>query len=273
MPQNRRLSLRSKLLLALVVVIAVLIPIQFWRGVWFGGELDEEEVGRALAATESARRVQHALSWVEGRIREGDASARTWYSQIARLAEHPLVDIRLQVAWVMGQDNESQLFHQTLLELLRDPEPIVRRNAALGLTRFADRKALPELRAMLQPFSLQVSASGPVLFLVRAGELVARGGEVAQVGDEQPVIVSSPLPGRVLSLERKPGETIQKGQTLLTLAPEPEHVWEALRALLLVGVPEDLPLVRSILDDRRFSRQIHDQARSTLEVLQERVER
>ena len=37
------------------------------------------------------------------------------------------------------------------------------------------------------------------------------------------------------------------GAELLTLDPGTEQVWEALRALYLIGSPEDLPLVESYL--------------------------
>ena len=38
----------------------------------------------------------------------------------------------------MGQDNKSEEFHQALLSLLNDNDPLVRRNAALQLVRFGD---------------------------------------------------------------------------------------------------------------------------------------
>ena len=50
----------------------------------------------------------------------------------------------------MGQDHRYQPFHEALLKLVNDPEPMVRRNAALGLTNFEDPAALPVL---LQPLS------------------------------------------------------------------------------------------------------------------------
>jgi vesicle coat complex subunit len=45
----------------------------------------------------------------------------------------------------MGFDNTSQEFHNALLKLLHDQEPIVRRNAALALVRFNDNSGREEL--------------------------------------------------------------------------------------------------------------------------------
>ena len=65
-------------------------------------------------------------------------SAKQWYPQVLQLAGSPETEFRLTAAWLMGFDNRSQEFHQKLLKLMRDPEPIVRRNAALALVRFND---------------------------------------------------------------------------------------------------------------------------------------
>jgi len=45
----------------------------------------------------------------------------------------------------MGYDNKSEEFHQALLKLLRDTEPLVRRNAALALIRFSDASGRADL--------------------------------------------------------------------------------------------------------------------------------
>ena len=44
--------------------------------------------------------------------------------------------------------------HEALLRLIRDPEPMVRRNAATALAAFGDGAARPELVAMLKPYTV-----------------------------------------------------------------------------------------------------------------------
>ena len=63
---------------------------------------------------------------------------------------------------MMGQDNQSELFHRTLLTCLEDSSPLVRRNAALALVRFRDLAALDELRSMLKNWPVRSSAAGRV---------------------------------------------------------------------------------------------------------------
>jgi hypothetical protein len=129
----------------------VLMPFLFWRQTWFGGPLSSREIGKYLQDSEHPRKIQHALSQICDRIVRGDAAVKPWYPEVAALAKHSKPEIRTMAAWVMGQDNTSELFHQTLLAQLHDPEIMVRRNAALGLVRFGDASGRAELVGMLQP--------------------------------------------------------------------------------------------------------------------------
>ena len=61
-----------------------------------------------------------------------------WYPQVVEQAASPNLEIRQTAAWIMGQDHNYAPFHEALLKLLHDPEPMVRRNAALGLAGFGD---------------------------------------------------------------------------------------------------------------------------------------
>ncbi len=264
------ISLKSKLLLVVVLVVSIFIPLQFWRSVWFGQQLSDAEIDAALSPSAAARSVQHALAAVEERIRKRDPQARAWYPRIASLAGHPRSEVRVLAAWVMGQDNQSPLFEQTLAGLLSDPDPMVQRNAALALTRFADPRTLPVLREMLRPYPIRAHRAGTVSELAGVGELVAPGNAVARVGEGDEAELASPLPGRIGGIEVRPGVRVEAGQLLLTLAPDPEHVWEALRALLLIGGEEERPLVEAVLSDPRYSSQVREQARLTLEAIESR---
>jgi multidrug efflux pump subunit AcrA (membrane-fusion protein) len=68
-------------------------------------------------------------------------------------------------------------------------------------------------------------------------EATEAGGQTAEV--------RAPITGRVRSLATKQGAEVAAGAELLTLDPGTDQVWEALRALYLVGTTEDLPLVES----------------------------
>ena len=81
-------------------------------------------------------------------------------------------ELRLTAAWVMGQDNTAPEFHQALLHLLADPDPMVRRNAALGLVRFADASGHDEIVAMLSPTTIVAPAAGVISIRVKSGDTV-----------------------------------------------------------------------------------------------------
>ena len=125
------------LILAVLFVVGAFLS---WYFSWFGRDLSDSDIATYLVDQKHPRRVQHALLQVQQRIERGDASATQWYPQVIQLAGSPEREFRLTAAWLMGFDNRSEQFHQKLLELVRDPEPIVRRNAALALVRFNDNE-------------------------------------------------------------------------------------------------------------------------------------
>ena len=145
------------LILAILFVVASFLT---WYFTWFGRDLSDADISKYLLDDKHPRHVQHALLQIEQRIEHGDKSAKQWYPQIITLAGSPETEFRLTAAWVMGADNSSEEFHDSLKKLLADPESIVRRNAALGLVRFNDQSGRPELLAMLQPFTVNAPAAG-----------------------------------------------------------------------------------------------------------------
>src|SRR5882724_905329 len=134
-PSKRR---RASLPLIIVAALFIIVPFLTWYGTWFGRDLSDQDIASYLADEKNPRHIQHALSRVEERIERGDPSARKFYPQIIALARSPTGEIRKTAAWVMGQDNKSEEFHLTLVSLLSDSDPLVRRNAALQLVRFGD---------------------------------------------------------------------------------------------------------------------------------------
>jgi biotin carboxyl carrier protein len=136
-----------------------------------------------------------------------------------------------------------------LLRLIHDPEPMVRRNAALALAGFADPAARQELVAMLRPYTVTSPAAGTLKYRLKLSDYVNPGTliahvEVAHAGDTE---VRSPVPGDVQSLDRNDGSAVKAGDPLASLSADKNHVWEALRALYVVGQPADLEDVERFL--------------------------
>src|ERR1700734_3537834 len=103
-----------------IALLFVLMPFLFWNATWFGRPMNDEQVSKALADNSHPRNIQHALAQLQTRIETRDPSVRKWYLQIIQLASDPVDEIRVTDAWVMGQDNSSEDFHHTLLQLLSD---------------------------------------------------------------------------------------------------------------------------------------------------------
>ncbi len=235
---------RSPLLLAVTAALFVLMPLLVWHQTWFGTQLSDRQIDEYLAAKRE-RRIQHALSQISDRILRGDPSARRCHPGVAALARHPAAAIRITASWVMGQDNTSSLFHDAFLGLLNDSDVMVRRNAALSLVRFQNSSGRAELIRMLRPYVFRASAAGRVSIQAGSGQNVGSGTLVARITPDhgQDIEVRSSFAGRVEAVLARHGSQVEAGDALVTVEPVPEQVWEALRALYLVGRDEDLPEV------------------------------
>jgi hypothetical protein len=257
----------------LFLVAMVVVPFLFWRGTWFGRTLSENETAKYLSAGAKPRQTQHALVQVGERILRGDASVKRWYPHVEALAAHPLPAVRSTAAWVMGQDNQAPQFRAALLRLLEDSDPLVRRNAALALVRFADASGRGELRQMLLPFPVTAPRPGTVSLRLKAGDTVNPGTLLARLeaGEPKPVEVRSPLPGRLSDWAVVEGARVSAGSTLALLSPSEEEVWESLRALYLVGEPDDLDVIEPIVRGEMFySDRVRQQAGLTAREIRRR---
>jgi hypothetical protein len=242
-PKPRRASLP----LIIVAVLFIVVPFLTWYGTWFGRDLSDEDVAAYLADEKNPRHIQHALARVEEKIERGDPTAKRFYPQIIALTKSPTAEIRKTTAWVMGQDNKSDEFHQALITLLNDTEPLVRRNAALQLVRFGDASGRPELRTMLQSFEAKAPIGGSVVSLLSQGSRIKAGGLLARIRDPSNAVQEfrSPLDGAIGKLAVKEGEAIAAGQTIAWLTPDRASVSDALQALAYVGTKDDLSAVES----------------------------
>ena len=238
---------RASLPLIIVAALFIIVPFLTWYGTWFGRDLSDQDIAVYLSDEKNPRHIQHALSRVEERIERGDPSAKKFYAQIIALAKSPTGEIRKTAAWVMGQDNKSLEFHQALISLLSDSEPLVRRNAALQLVRFGDASGRPELRSMLQSFESKSTIAGSVVSLLGQGSRIKAGGLLARIRDASNAVQEfrSPVDGAIGRLAVKEGDAVAVGQTIAWLTPDRSTVNDALQALAYVGTKDDLPAIES----------------------------
>lgn len=258
--------------LTVLAVLSVIVPFGVWRQTWFGRNLSPEEIDRYLHDNDRPRRMQHAMLQISDRILQGDSSVARWYPPVVELSRHPKSEIRTTAAWVMGQDNRSEAFHRALLILLGDPHPMVRRNAALSLVRFNDSAGRAELLKMLEPDAVLAPASGQLLLKVGSGQEVGTGTLLARLGKGGEEIRSE-YAGKVDRVLMRDGSPVEAGEPILLIQPGADQVWEALRALCLIGLPEDLNEVERYGQEARASTQVQQQATLTAQAIRTRSER
>jgi hypothetical protein len=258
------------LFLAVLFVVAVFLS---WYLTWFGRGLSDSEISNYLNDEQHPRHVQHALLQIQDRLEKGDSTARQWYPRVIALAANQETEFRLTVAWLMGSDNRSPEFQQTLLRLIHDPEPIVRRNAALALLRFNDETGRQELVAILEPYTLRAPSEGVVASTLKEGSVLTRGTLLGRIqsADGRVQEVRSPLPGNIEKILAANGAGVSTGDPLLTIGSDEESIWEALRGLALVGEPGDLPVIQHYShQDAAISGKIQQQATLTVKAVQQR---
>ncbi|MGA8103052.1 MAG: biotin/lipoyl-binding protein [Candidatus Acidiferrales bacterium] len=250
----------------------VLMPYLLWNATWFGKPLTDEQLTKALNDHEHARNIQHAFAQIEIRMEKGDPTVHQWYPQLVSLAHDPLAEIRLTDAWVMGQDPSIRDFRQALLGLLTDSSPMVQRNAALSLVRFRDASGRPQILAMLRPYEVDAPSDGVVKIRLKPGDALNPGTMVGKiVSGTESSEVRCEVPGSLHNWAVPDGAKVAKGDVLLYISPSPEMVWEALRALFMVGASEDgssvAPYARGI---EGMPPQIQQQATLTLTAIRDR---
>lgn len=243
---KRSMSRTQKILFFAVGWLIVLMPFLFWWSTWFGRPLSDQQLSEYLDDNQKPRHIQHALVQLGDRMSRGDAAAKRWYPDLVRLSTDPVEQVRNTDAWVMGQDTNGIGFHETLRKMLSDPSPLVRGNAALSLVRFGDATGRPQILALLQPAQIDAPQAGRIVDSDRPGTAIHQDGLVAKLepaGSSQTLEIRSPIPGRI-RLVAQPGANVAAGAELAVVDPASEQVWEALRALYLVGQMDDLSAVR-----------------------------
>lgn len=244
-PPKRGMSRTQKILFFATGWLIVLMPFLFWWNTWFGRHLSDQQFNEYLHDDKKPRHIQQALVQVSERMNRSDALVKRWYPDLLRLAGYPVEEVRNTDAWVMGQDTTGAGFHEALSKMLADSSPMVRGNAALSLVRFGDATGRPQIAALLQPAQITAPANGKIVDSDRPGTAVRQGGLLAKLlADRGQVIeIRSPIPGRSRSIAQT-GANVSAGAEVAVVDPATEQVWEALRALYLIGQMDDLAAIR-----------------------------
>jgi HEAT repeat len=256
-----------------LAILFVLMPFLFWNATWFGRPLTDQQISKSLADHQHAREIQHALTQIEVRMEAGDPIVRQWYPQLIALASDSVTEIRVTDAWVMGQDATSPEFHAALLKMLSDPQPMVQRNAALSLVRFGDHSGHAIVVSMLQPFAMPSPFAGAIRERLKPGDSLNPGTLVGHIesanGASTEVRVA--VPGTLATWAVPDKSKVNDGQTILFISPSQEMVWEALRALYLIGTPEDASAIEPYARGADgMAAQVQQQASLTLQQIHSR---
>lgn len=268
-----RSRFRSTWPLLLVAALFVVGAFSTWYFTWFGRELSDQDIATYLVDEQHPRKVQHALSEIQQRMEKNDPSVKQWYPQLIKLADSRETELRLTLAWMMGSDTKSPEFLLALQKLLRDPEPIVRRNAALALIRFGDASGRSELRSVFDPYVVKATTTGTMSSSLRSGATVSRGALLARIQNgTTETEIRSPLPGRVENLVAQTGARVNIGDTLLMLSSDEGSIWESLRGLALIGQQDELDAItRYVQKTPTMSERTKEQASVTLKAIHERL--
>src|SRR5713101_1506528 len=274
-PSRPRMSTRNRLLFFVTAWLVVLMPFMFWWSTWFGRALTTKQMGEYLNDSNHPRHIQHAVVQLGQRMSRHDPSAARWYPDLVRLASNPREEVRSTDAWVMGQDTAGPGFHEALLKMLEDPSMTVRGNAALSLVSFGDSSGRQQIVSLLQPLTITAPTAGRVMDTAGVGTAIHQGGLIAKLQDaegQQTRELRSPITGRVRTLSTATGASVVPGTAIATVEPGEEQVWEALRALYLIGQLEDLPAIRPYQRELpEVPERLRQQALETERAIQERA--
>ena len=273
-------GMAQKWLVAILVLTFafVLMPFLLWYMTTFTRPLNDADLATYFQDTAHPRRAQHALSQIADRIMSPNpgirASAKIWYLEVIKFSEQGSDELRVTSAWVMGQDNQSPEFHAALQKQLADANPMVQRNAALSLVRFADPAGHTLIAGMLAPYTVLAHRTGILSIRLNPGDVINPGTLLAHItiGNDK-TEVRSDVPGTIRQWIPSETAQVKTGEPLLLVDPSPEMVWESLRALYLIGQKDDLPAVNPYVRGAEgMPPQIQQQAALTAREISARAE-
>ena len=174
----------------------------------------------------------------------------------------------------MGQDNTAPEFHQALLPMLNDPNPMVQRNAALSLVRFQDDSGHAQIVSMLQPYVMEAPLAGVLSTRLKAGDIVNPGtlvGHIEVSREEQRSPRERTRHGGPLARAERRDSYALASQSSRWL---PTKAWPGKRCARYFSQarPNDLPYVkRFVRGIRRHVAPSGAQAQATARAIQDRA--
>ncbi len=260
-------------MVAILVFASLALPVFFWKGTWFGTRLTDAQIREYLTDADNPRKTQHALERITERIQANDPEVASFYPLIPPLASNDRHEIRMMAAWVMGWDNTGEGFQEALVTLVRDPVELVQRNAALSLSKFDDDRCKPVLLSMLEPYEVKSPRDGTVSRLLQKGQPVRASMEIGYIESSDASFgkILSPVDGAVKNVAAANGSQVSKGDAIYSISPAQQDMWEALRALLIVGDPEDIEAIQTNTDRYATTPQITEQAKETVKAIEKRA--
>ncbi len=256
-----------------LTLLFVMMPFLFWRATWFGRPLTNAQLADYLNPKSNPHDIQHGLSQVSDRIVRHDPTVKNFYPQVIALSSNPNAPIRTMAAWTMGQDNESAAFHSALLPMLKDTDPTVRSNAALALVRFHDSAGHDVIVSMLKVSPVDAPSGGILQTRLKPGQTMNPGTLLARIktpdGERE---VRSQISGTLDHWILPNGSDVASGTHIAAVLPADDAVWEALRALYLIGEPGDMDAIAAYARGGGGAPpQIAEQARNTMEEIRSRA--
>jgi multidrug efflux pump subunit AcrA (membrane-fusion protein) len=166
--------------------------------------------------------------------------------------------------------------------MLNDPSLNVRNNAALALVRFGDGSGHAQIMAMLHPAVVTAPQSGRVVAAAKPSDPIRNGTMVARIdtGSGAPIEVRAPITGTLATVAVHEGDHVNADAVIASVAPGDQQLWEALRALYLIGTPDDLEYIRPLQRESMLlpgaapepiSSRVRQQARDTEQAIVERA--
>ena len=229
-------SRKATLIATAVAIACVALPFWFWMDTWFGKSLTDAQIEEYLTDTERPRRAQHAIAQKLRAYRGGGRICHGVVPQGAGTLRHELPELRLTVAWLMGDDPLNEEFHRALRVMIEDPHPMVRRNAALALANLATPAGAQKCAPCSSPHRLASEHAGTVMNRLEPGDSFDAGAllvRVQQMARESPWTFARNSPGILDRQLHADGDRVDAGEAVTVVRPESTHVLQALLGLYL----------------------------------------
>ena len=249
------MSRTQKILFFTTGWLIVLMPFLFWWSTWFGRHLTDQQLTEYLHDDKKPRHIQHALVQMGERMGAPNQSQTTssretvkrWYPDLLRLANYPVEEVRNTDAWVMGQDTFGSGLSRNAAEDAGRPfaNGAWKRRSIAGTFRRRHRPSAD--RSVVATGDDQrsrrwsCSRRRPPRHSRSSRWIDWRSWRLRARPRHSRFVLRSPDASARL---RRPGANVAAGAEIAVVDPGTDQVWEALRALYLVGQMDDVSAIR-----------------------------